>query len=122
MIELPEWIVKYWIEWLFGLIIAGLGFVIKSLHKKLKDEKEQRENENKALRDGMKSLLRRQILIDCEKAQTLGFCDSTTKGTIQSMYDAYHALGGNDVVSAAVHQVISDLPLTSNERHERRMA
>jgi hypothetical protein len=38
------------------------------------------------------------------------------------MYDAYHALGGNDVVSAAVHQVISDLPLTSNDRHERRMA
>ena len=119
---MPEWIVKYWVEWLFGLIITGLGFVIRSLHKKIKYEQEQREIENKALRDGMKSLLRRQILIDCEKSQTLGYCDSTTKGTIQSMYDAYHALGGNDVVSAAVHQVISDLPLTSNERHERRMA
>ena len=116
MIQLPEWVVEYWVEWLFGLIIAGLGMWIKGLHKKLKEEKDQRENEGQALRDGMKSLLRRQILIDCEKAQTLGYCDSTTKGTIQSMYDAYHALGGNDVVTAAVHQVISDLPLTNNER------
>ena len=25
---MPEWIVKYWIEWLFGLVIAGLGLIL----------------------------------------------------------------------------------------------
>lgn len=110
-----EWIVKYWLEVLFGLIVAGLGWTIKSLHKKLKEEKQLREDENKALKDGMKSLLRRQILIDCEKAQAAGWCDSTTKGTISSMYEAYHALGGNDVVTAAVHQVIDGLPIAATK-------
>ena len=73
---MPEWIVKYWTEELFGLIITVFGIVIRSLHKKLKavkaladEEKRQREEENKAIKDGMRSLLRRQILIDCETAQ-----------------------------------------------------
>lgn len=108
---MPEWVVKYWSEWVFGLIITGLSIVIKSLHKKLKEEKRQREEENKAIKDGMKSLLRRQILADCENAQSQGHCDSRKKETINEMYDAYHALGGNGVVSSAVRQVIEDLPI-----------
>lgn len=110
---MPEWIVKYWVEWFFGLVITGLGFVIRSLHKKLKEEKRQREEENKAIKDGMRSLLRRQILIDCEAAQNAGFCGVRRKETINEMYVAYHALGGNGVVSSAVHQVIDELPITN---------
>lgn len=109
---MPDWVAKYWVEWIFGLIISALGVTIKRLHKKLKEEKKQRENENKALKDGMKSLLRRQILIDCESAQNKGSCDARKKETINEMYNAYHALGGNGVVSSAVKQVIEDLPIT----------
>ena len=109
---MPEWIIKYWVEWLFGAVITALSIVIKSLHKKLKEEKRQREEENKAIKDGMKSLLRRQILIDCENAQGAGHCDARRKETINEMYNAYHALGGNGVVSSAVKQVIDDLPIT----------
>lgn len=115
---MPEWIVKYWVEELFGLVVAVLTFVVRSLHKRLKavkaladEEKRQREEENKAIKDGMRSLLRRQILIDCETAQSKGFCDPMNKGTIEEMYHAYHALGGNGVVSSAVKQVIDDLPI-----------
>lgn len=120
---MPEWIVKYWVEWVFGLVIAAMGWLMKRLNGKLKREREAREElakqaaaENKALKDGMKSLLRRQILADCEAAQEQGWCDSTTKGTIQAMYDAYHGLGGNDVVTASVHQVIDELPITKIAR------
>lgn len=111
---MPEWIVKYWVEELFALTIAGFSIVIKHLYKKLKEEKKLREDENKAIKDGMRSLLRRQILIDCEKAQSAGFCIARDKGTINEMYVAYHGLGGNGVVSSAVHQVIEDLPITNN--------
>ena len=116
---MPDWIVKYWVEELFALIIAVFSFVIKSLHKKLKavkaladEEKRQREEENKAIKDGMRSLLRRQILIDCENAQGIGHCSARKKETINEMYVAYHRLGGNGVVSSAVRQVIDDLPIT----------
>ena len=50
---MPEWITKYWIEWVFGLLIAGLGWIVKTLSKRLKVQ----QAENKALRDGVKSLL-----------------------------------------------------------------
>lgn len=116
---MPEWIVKYWIEWLFGLVIAGLGLIVKGLSGKLKKERlareelaKQAEEENKALKNGMKSLLRRQILADCETALKAGFCDATTKGTISAMYSAYHGLGGNDVVTGVKDQVM-DLPIVS---------
>lgn len=119
---MPDWIVKYWIEWVFGLVIAGMGWILKRFSGKLKKEREAREElarqaeaENKALKDGMRSLLRRQILADCEAAERQGWCDSTTKGTIKAMYDAYHGLGGNDVVTAAVRQVIDELPITKKE-------
>ena len=125
---MPEWIVKYWVEWVFGLVIAGMGWILKRFSAKLKKEKAEREklaqqaaDENKALKEGMKSLLRRQILADCEAAQKKGWCDSTTKGTIQAMYDAYHGLGGNDVVTASVHQVIDDLPIARIYREENAL-
>ena len=115
---MPEWVVKYWVEWVFGLVVAGLAWCVKHLSSKVKAERKAREalerqaqEETEALKDGMRSLLRRQILLDCETAQAAGWCDSTKKGTIQDMYDAYHGLGGNGVVEATVRQVIEDLPI-----------
>ncbi len=120
---MPEWIVKYWVEWVFGLAIAGMGWILKRLNTKMKTEKAAREDlakkaadENKALKDGMKSLLRRQILIDCEAAQTQGWCNSTKKQTIQEMHTAYQGLGGNGVVTSAVNQVIEELPIAKAEK------
>lgn len=115
---MPEWIVKYWIEWLFGLVIAGLSWLMRRLSKKLKVEREAREQlareadeRNKALEDGMRALLRRQILADCEKAQDIGYCPAKVKETISVMYAAYSRLGGNGVVTSTVRQVIDDLPI-----------
>ena len=117
---MPEWVVKYWVEELFGLVIAGMGCLLKGLYGKLKKERKAREEmariaEEKtvALENGMRALLRRQILIDCENAQANGWCDARKKETINEMYNAYHSLGGNGVVSSAVSQVIEELPITT---------
>ena len=92
---MPEWITKYWLEWVFGLLIAGLTWAIKKLSTRLRKE----QAENQALRDGMKSLLMRQIQIDCEAAIADGFCPVETKTAIEGMYQAYHALGGNGIIT-----------------------
>lgn len=121
---MPEWIVKYWTEWLFSLVIAGMGWLMKRLSNKLKREKAAREElareadeRNRALEDGMRALLRRQILIDCEAAQIAGWCTAKDKETISVMHDAYAALGGNGVVTPIVHKVVEDLPITPPARH-----
>jgi len=105
VIILPEWIAKYWLEWVFGLLIAILTFVVRTLSTRIRKQQE----ENQALRDGMRSLLKRNILCDCETAFENGFCDIDRKATIDDMYNAYHALGGNGAISR-LHAQLMNLP------------
>lgn len=107
---MPEWISKYWIEWLFGLLITAIGTYSRHIAQQVQKERE----EQKALRDGMRSLLRRQIIADCEKAEQDGYCDTKTKDTIEDMYKAYHALGGNGVV-AHLKANVMNLPTLKGE-------
>ena len=99
---MPEWIAKYWVEWLFGLLIAALTFVVRSISARLKRE----QAENQALRDGMRSLLRSQIETQCERALGDGWCGARLRGTISDLYTSYHALGGNGVITGIVEQVM----------------
>ncbi|MBQ8708537.1 MAG: hypothetical protein IJ523_10660 [Succinivibrionaceae bacterium] len=122
---MPDWIVKYWVQWLFGLVIAALGAAYKHLANRVKKEREEREvkakqdaEEIKALKNGMRSILRRQIIADCETAQQDEYCDTTTKDTIKDMYDSYHALGGNGVVSALVTQTMNLPSVRKDDSHE----
>ena len=48
----------------------------------------------------MRALLMRQIAEDCEDARRKGFCTVEKKKIINDMYTSYHALGGNDVITA----------------------
>ena len=100
-----EWILKYWLEVVFGALITGLGIAYKVLAGKVKKARD----ENAAIRGGLRSLLRRQIIADCEDALSEGYCPTTTKDTIQDMYRSYHALGGNGTVTKLVDQLM-DLP------------
>ncbi len=111
---MPDWVIKYWLEWLFGLLIAIMGMCYKHLSSKLKREREERmeraakdAEELKSLKDGMRSLLRRNIIADCEVAQQEGYCDSTKKDTIKDMYESYKGLGGNGVVKIMYEQTMT---------------
>ena len=105
-----DWITKYWLEWLFGLLVAGLGIAYRHLSKQVRIERQEQE----AIRDGMRSLLRRQITIDCEAAFRDGWCSVNTRTSIEEMYNAYHGLGGNGVITGLRNQMLS-LP---TEKHE----
>lgn len=113
--KIPEWISQYWIEWLFGLLCTGLVFAYNKLAAKLKRETE----ENKALKNGMRALLRRQIIADCEECVRQGFCPVTRKDTILDMYQCYHALGGNGTVTT-VKETVMGLPTFKPECGEEK--
>ena len=38
---MPEWIVKYWVEWLFGIVAAVLIWLWRSMVKNIRKEKEE---------------------------------------------------------------------------------
>ena len=113
MSEVPEWIVKYWLEWVFGLLTGGVAIYCRHIAKQVRKERE----EQKALRDGMRSLLRRQIIADCEQAARDGYCETKMKDTINDMYTAYHALGGNGVVSRLKEQTMNLPVIKEDDSH-----
>ena len=100
---MPEWITRYWVEWVFGLAIGCMGAALRQLSKKLRETKAA----NDAVRDGLRSLLRRQVIEDCEASIRDGYCPATKKDTISDMYNSYHALGGNGTVTQLVHEMMS---------------
>lgn len=108
---LPEWIAKYWVEWLFGVIATALTVIVKRISTRLKKEQAQ----NKALRDGMKSLLKAQILASCERAMKDGWCGPQLRDAINDMYKSYTALEGNGTVPGAVKQAM-ELPIVRQEQ------
>lgn len=92
---MPEWITKYWIEWIFGLLCTGLVLAYNKLAAKIKKEQE----ENEALKSGMRALLRRQIIEDCRAVKAEGAVDPDRRDTILDMYQSYHDLGGNGTIT-----------------------
>ena len=42
---MPDWIIKYWVEWAFGAVLAIIGFLIKRLYGRVKKEREAREHQ-----------------------------------------------------------------------------
>ena len=92
---MPEWIVKYWVEWAFGIVAGILAVLYRSMSKRIKKNREEGEE----LRNGVRALLMRSIAEDCEEARRQGYCTVERKKIINSMYTSYHALGGNDVIT-----------------------
>lgn len=107
---MPEWISKYWIEWLFGIVAAVLAGLYRRMAKGIRKNRE----EGDALREGMRALLRRQIVADCEESMRDGYATVTRKDTILEMYKSYHALGGNGAVTE-VKETMLKLPTIKPE-------
>ena len=99
--QLPDWVVQYWVVWAFGLLTSGLAALWRYA---LAQHKRQ-----KALETGVQALLRDRIIQSCDYYQKKQSISVHGRENIQSMYAAYHALGGNGAVTALVKDV-NELP------------
>lgn len=117
-----EFILKYWIEFLFGLVIAGGGFIIKRTLKSYKQERadEKKEflkeiqkeiqaefvrsdkketelqNEIKILKNGLLSIQGRTFKSNCKRLLEEDHEISLEEyEEITKDHDAYNSLGGN---------------------------
>ena len=101
-----EFIVKYWLEVLFGLIVTGLTAAYGSLAKRVKATK----TTDQAIADGMRCLLMYQLRAEGEKHINAGSCSVDDKREFERAYNAYHTLGGNGTITSLKDQVLA-LPL-----------
>jgi len=84
-----DFILKYWIEFVFGIIVTSLSAAYAHLAKKFKAERAK----NLAIENGLKGILRIQILDTYDKCVANGKKISVSrKDAIGSVYRSYVAL------------------------------
>ena len=108
---MPDWIAKYWIEWIFGIFCAVMAGMYKNLSNKLKRQKAEQE----ATRNLLRALAECQIVRDCEECIKEGWCTVERKKSIEGMYQCYHILGGNGAI-APTYNALINLPTMPPEK------
>lgn len=81
-------IVEYVLKTLIGIAIAAIIAVVKKLW-----------NSEKATKQGTQSLLRADIIRCYEKYSERGYCPIYARDALEKEYEAYHALGGNGMIT-----------------------
>lgn len=101
-----EFIVKYWVEWLFGLIIAGMGVIYKQLKSNI--------NQNKAVKDGIKGILHNEIIYRCKKILIIGYVTPDDLEELEYLFKPYKELQGNGTAEKLINRVYQ-LPMKEME-------
>lgn len=88
-----------------GIPAAIVAAGIKYIKKILKDK----HTEDTAVREGLKSLLRGDIIRCHDKYTERNYCPIYAREALEKEYEAYHNLGGNGVVTHLMEE-IRELP------------
>ena len=107
-----EFIMRYWLEVLFSLVIAYLGLARKKILKRCKTRK--------AMELGILSLLRAQIIEYHHHYVEKCHCPIYAKENLEDMFSAYTDLGGNGTVPDLV-KTIRSLPTDPPKRTRREV-
>lgn len=101
MTEIIMYLQQNWVPWLFALIGAALGYIIKKMRNQ--------QRESRAIARGVQSLLRENLVHNYNKYQEREYCPIYAKESIKRVYTAYHELGGNDVATK-LYQTLLEMP------------
>lgn len=86
-----DWILKYWMQWLFGVVVAGLTTMLGYLYKRIKKEME----EQRRIREGLLAILHDRLYQSCIYFIGKGSITVSALKNLEYLYVGYHALGGN---------------------------
>ena len=104
--SMQEWLLKYWLEIAFGLATAAIGAGYARLKKALKKEREK----NIAIENGLKGILRINIIDTYDKCISDGFITISRKDAICDVYRSYIALcASQDEVDDTITQMYEEL-------------
>lgn len=98
-------ILEYWVEFFFGLLISGLLLVYHKIEKHTKTAI--------ATKNGMKILLKNEIIKEYQKVYKRECITIYEKSIIMDLYKEYKNLGGNGVIEDIIHDV-NEIPLKEN--------
>lgn len=85
-----DFIIRYWVEILLTAITSWILYIFKQYI---------------GLKNGMKALLRNEIIRIYDNQEKLGYCPSYMKENVKEMYENYHKLGGNGMVTKMINKL-----------------
>lgn len=111
---MAEFIVKYWVEELFAIIIAVMTWLVKQMRAKKK--------EYGTINQAIMALLHDRLYKACSFLIEKGYCTLEDRQNLEYLYAPYKALGGNGTVESLYHKCM-ELPLSDaaagRRDHER---
>lgn len=103
-----DFIMKYWLEFLFGLIVAGLTTAYAKLAAKFKKERAK----NLAIENGLREMMRIQILdIYDQCVQQMNRVSISKKDAVDALFKSYSELGGDNATIVEIHDKIIHMDL-----------
>lgn len=103
-----DWILKYWMEVVFGIVCTGFGISFKFILKKIKEQKQ----ESNAIKLGIQALLRGNIISLYNKYIDKGYMPIYERENLEHLTKEYYALNGNGVIHCLVEK-LNELPTES---------
>lgn len=98
--EIFEIILKWAIPTVLTAAASATIAYVRGVHKRSTDHE-------KAMEDGLQSLLRAEIIRANDKYMEQGYCPIYAKEALKRSYQAYHTLGGNDVATKLFGDVMN---------------
>lgn len=89
---------------------SAVSAVIASLIARKKSKKQEDEVNSVryiSIENGLQSILRAEIIRQHDKHTDRGFCPLYAKEAMVKVYDAYHALGGNGMMTRFYNEIIA---------------
>lgn len=96
-----DFILKYWLEFLFGGMLTGLSLLYQRLSRRVKRQD--------AIGLGVQALLRDRIIQIYNHYAEAGYLPIYARENIEALYKQYHALGGNGTITELIEK-LHDLP------------
>lgn len=101
-----DFIIKYWLEFLFSILITFIGFSFKTLKRK----QDEQDKKNKAIENGVQALLRNELITKYREYETKGEMSIIDKENIEHLFKEYQNLGGNGTIKQMYEELLS-LPI-----------
>ena len=106
MLDILEIIIKWAIPFALSTAASAAIAYTRALKKRSTEREDEQDKRMTAMENGLQSLLRAEIIRANDKYIGQGFCPIYAKETLHRTYEAYHALGGNDVATKLYEDVM----------------
>lgn len=105
-----DFVVRYWVQELFALIIALLTWLVKQVKSKKK--------EYDVLNDAIMALLHDRLYKACSFLIEKGYCTIEDRQNLEYLFVPYKSLGGNGTVESLYRKCL-DLPIAFLKKNKK---